>query len=122
MSPAEPSVRLRPMTADEFPPFSAATTADYARDMEAHGGFTHEAAVKKASDAMQAVLPTGLETPGHAIFVIEAAGAVAGRLWLAERSMGGRRVLFVYDISIDPAFQGQGHGRAAMTFAEAEAR
>jgi len=36
--------------------------------------------------------------------------------------MGGRRVLFVYDISIDPRFQGRGYGRATMTLAEGEAR
>jgi ribosomal protein S18 acetylase RimI-like enzyme len=64
----------------------------------------------------------GLETPGHAIFVVEAAGAAVGRLWLAERELGGRRTLFIYDISIEAEQQGRGYGRAAMRLAEEEAR
>jgi ribosomal protein S18 acetylase RimI-like enzyme len=122
MSPADQILRLRPMTAEEFPTFAAATAAEYAHDIEVHGGQTHVAARQKAEDDMAAVLPQGLETPGHAIFIVEADGVAVGRLWLAERALGGRQVLFVYDISIDPEFRGQGHGRGAMRLAEDEAR
>jgi GNAT superfamily N-acetyltransferase len=64
------------------------------------------------------VLPLGLETPGHFIFVVEANGERVGRLWLAERQLGGSRVLYVYDVSIDAEQQGRGYGRAAMRLAE----
>jgi len=47
---------------------------------------------------------------------------VVGRLWLAERELGGRRVLYLYDISIEPGHQGRGYGRATMKLAEQEAR
>jgi ribosomal protein S18 acetylase RimI-like enzyme len=43
-------------------------------------------------------------------------------IWLAERPSGGRRVLFVYGLSIDAEARGHGHGRAAMRLAEDEAR
>jgi ribosomal protein S18 acetylase RimI-like enzyme len=122
MTPAEPTVRLRPMTAEEFPDFLVASKAGYAHDIEVHGGQTHEAALAKAEADFPAVLPLGLETPGHAIFVVEAAGESVGRLWLGERESAGRRVLFIYDITIDPEHQGRGYGRAAMGLTEEKAR
>jgi ribosomal protein S18 acetylase RimI-like enzyme len=122
MPPAEATIRLRPMTPEEFPAFVAASKAAYAHDIEVHGGQTREAALAKAEADFPAVLPMGLDTPGHAISVVEADGTAVGRLWLAERESGGRRVLFIYDISIDPGQQGRGYGRAAMGLAEEEAR
>jgi ribosomal protein S18 acetylase RimI-like enzyme len=118
---AKPTVRLRPLTAAEFPEFAAASKAGYAEGIEAHGGQTHEAAQEKAEADMAAVLPQGLDTPGHTIFVVEADGSAVGRLWLAERELGGRRSMYVYDVSIDPELQGNGFGRAAMRLAEEEA-
>lgn len=122
MTPAKPTVRLRPVTPAEFPAFVAESKAGYAEGIEVHGGQTHEAAQQKAEADFPAVLPLGLATPGHHIFTVEADGTAVGRLWLAERELGGRRVLYVYDVSIDPEHQGRGYGRAAMSLAEAEAR
>jgi len=122
MAADDPSVRLRPIRAVEFPAFWAASKAGYAEGIEVHGGQSHTAAQQKADADMAAVLPLGLETPGHAIFVVEVDGAAVGRLWLAERASGGRQVMFVYDVSIDPEHQGRGYGRAAMRLAEGEAR
>lgn len=122
MTATEPTVRLRPITADEFPAFVAASKAGYAEGIEVHGGQTHDAALQKAEADFPAVLPMGLETPGHHIFIVEADGAAVGRLWLAEREMAGRRVMFVYDVTIEAEHQGHGYGRAAMQLAEGEAR
>ena len=118
----EPTVRLRPIAADEFPAFVAASKAGYAEGIEVHGGQTHEAAVQKAEADFPAVLPMGLQTPGHYVFIVETDGEPVGRLWLAEREMAGRRVMFVYDVTIDAEHQGLGYGRAAMRLAEEEAR
>ena len=122
MSRPAPAVRLRAISADEFPEFRRGVEAGYAEDIEHHGGQTHEAAVEKAKADMAAVLPQGLDTPGHAIFIVEADGTDVGRLWLAERASGGRQTLFVYDVDIDDAWRGHGYGRAAMRLAEEEAR
>lgn len=122
MTPAQATIRLRPITPEEFPAFVAESKAGYAEGIELHGGQTHEAALQKAEADFPAVLPQGLETPGHWIFIVEADGVAVGRLWLAERSSGGRRVVFVYDITIEAKHQGRGYGRAAMRLAEDEAR
>ena len=122
MTATDPTVRLRPITADEFPAFVTASKAGYAEGIELHGGQTHQAALQKAESDFPAVLPMGLQTPGHYIFTVEADGVPVGRLWLAEREMAGRRVMFVYDVTIDAGQQGHGYGRAAMQLAEEEAR
>src|SRR5438552_9633196 len=122
MTSTEPTARLRPMAADEFPQFVADSKAEYAHDMEVHGGQTHDAAQRKADDDMAAILPQGLETKDHAIFVIEAGSVPVGHLWLAERPSGGRRVLFVYGLTVAAEERGHGFGRAAMLLAEDEAR
>jgi ribosomal protein S18 acetylase RimI-like enzyme len=122
MTATEPTVRLRRLTAAEYPAFLVASKAGYAEGIEIHGGQTHEAAQLKAATDFPAVLPMGLQTPGHHIFVVEANGAPVGRLWLAEREMAGRRVMYVYDVSIHPGQQGHGYGRAAMQLAEEEAK
>src|SRR5439155_19062400 len=68
-------------------------------------------------------LPEGLSSPGVSVYGIEdAAGRPVGRLMLGERDANGRRVMFVYDVVVDDAFRGRGFGRAAMRFAEEEAR
>jgi ribosomal protein S18 acetylase RimI-like enzyme len=115
-------VTLRPLRPDEYDAFMAASKAGYARGIEEHGGQTAEAAAAKADADMAAVLPHGPETPGHAIFVVEADGRPVGRLWLAERESGGRRTVFIYDITIEPQHQGRGYGRRAMRLAEDETR
>lgn len=122
MTEGAPQVRLRAITAEEFSEFVKRVEAGYASDIEVHGGQTHDAALEKATADMTAALPKGLRTPGHAILVVEADGVDVGRLWLAERTSGGRRTLFVYDVEIDDGWQGRGYGRAAMRLAEEEAR
>ncbi len=52
--------------------------------------------------------------------MIEVDGEPAGDLWLAEREETMEPCLFVYDIHLDE--ECRGYGRAAMLFAEEEAR
>lgn len=113
---------IRPLREDEYAGWQAASAAGYTRSMIEHGGIDPKRAHAKAERDYANILPNGLATQHHSIFAVEHEGAVAGHLWVAERDGVTGTVLFVYDISIDPAFQGQGLGRAAMLFAEEEAR
>jgi ribosomal protein S18 acetylase RimI-like enzyme len=122
MTDAGPTLRLRPLRPDEFAAFVVASKAGYAHDIAQHGGFSPEFARQKAEADFAVVLPEGLETAGHGIFVVEADGERVGVLWVAERELGARQVLFIYDIEIDEAHRGRGHGRSAMLLAEEEAR
>jgi len=116
------TLRLRPITPDEYPAMIAATRADYATDIELNGGWTREAAERKADEDVARVLPQGPSTPGHGIFMLEANGETVGRLWVAERELGARQVLFIYEIAVDERHRGRGYGRQAMQLVEDHAR
>ena len=110
------------MRPDEFPAFLARSKEGYARDIAEHGGESEEFALRKSEEDHAAILPQGLDTPGHWIFVVESGGERVGVLWLAERPHGRDRECYIYSIEIDEAERGKGYGRAAMQLAEAEAR
>jgi len=110
------------MRSDEFRAFVEHSIVSYALGIETQGGQTAEFARKKSQEDHAAILPDGLETAGHTLWIVEAGGEPVGFLWLAERDSGGRRVIFIYDVEIDEAHRGKGYGRAAMELAEEQAR
>ena len=118
----QPKLSLRPLRDAEFDAWRRQVTDGYAAEIEILGDTPRRAARSKAKADMARILPDGLETPGHWIFVIELGAELVGRLWLAERTMDGRRVMFVYDVEIDERHRGRGFGRAAMLEAEGQAR
>lgn len=122
MTRAEPTVRLRPMRPDEYPAFIAASRAAYAHDMVVHGDMLPATAERKSEEDHAAILPDGLATPRHWIFVVEAGDQAVGLLWVAERGTPERRVLFIYNVEVEEAHRGHGYGRATMLLAEEEAR
>jgi ribosomal protein S18 acetylase RimI-like enzyme len=117
------SIELRPMTDDEFVAWLPQMRDSYAQAMIDDAGFTPEAAAEKAAADMGQLFPEGNPSAEQLVFVIEADGEPVGELWLAERAdMSGHPCLFVYDIHVRGSQQGRGYGRAAMLFAEDEAR
>jgi len=113
--------KLRPLRDDEYTAWRRALTDGYAKDIETMADTPRVAARAKAESDMATTLPQGLATPGHWIFALDVDGERVGQLWLAERTMDGRRVMYVYDVQVDELHRGTGLGRAAMLLAEAEA-
>jgi ribosomal protein S18 acetylase RimI-like enzyme len=116
------SVTLRPMTATEYEAWLPRSRAAYAADMAANAGIDEKTAAAKARDDFATLLPDGVDTPTHSVYVVDRDGSPAGSLWLAERDAQTGRELFVYELWIDPDHRRNGVGRAAMEFAEEEAR
>jgi len=115
-----PSV-VRPLRDDEYDLFVGRGLAFYVSDMVA-AGIDPEVAQAKADHDLPNLLPDGLATLGHSMYAIEDDGRFAGYLWLCDRDGELGHSLFVYAIEIDEEFRGRGLGRAAMQFAEEEAR
>jgi ribosomal protein S18 acetylase RimI-like enzyme len=113
---------IRPLREEEFAAWSARSCAGYAESMIEHGGWEPDRARAKAKEDYEALLTDGVTTAGHSIYAVEDDGTVAGYLWVAERDWVGGRNLFVYEVEILEEFRGRGLGRAAMVFAEEEAR
>lgn len=116
------SVQLRPMREDEFAAWLPQMRDGYARDMIDHGSFPPEGATAKAAADVEALFPAGRPSTDQLVFVIEADGEPVGDLWLARREDTVLTCLFVYDIYLEEAHRGKGYGKAAMLFAEEEAR
>lgn len=114
---------LRPLREDEYPAWLAQTKEGYVRSMVDEAGVSEQVAREKAERDHDALLPAGLGTDDHFIFVIEANGDVVGSLWLAAGGGGDLGAsMFVYSVGVDEAYRGRGYGRDAMRFAEEEAR
>ncbi|MFD7701651.1 GNAT family N-acetyltransferase [Streptomyces caelestis] len=105
----------RPMTEDEFGPWSAKDREDYAGDWIRRGVPEAEARAKAANDHA-ALLPDGRATEGMLFSVLEHEGTPVGTLWLSVR---GERA-YVFGVEADAAHRGRGHGRALMLLAEAQ--
>jgi len=90
--------------------------------MIGHAALPPERARSKAVDDVERLFPGGEPSPDQLVFVIEADGEPVGNLWLADRDDSFQRAVFVYDICVDESQRGKSYGRAAMVFAEEEAR
>ncbi|MEU7474129.1 GNAT family N-acetyltransferase [Streptomyces sp. NPDC044984] len=106
----------RPMTEDEFGPWSARGRENYAGDWIRRGVPEAEARAKAANDHA-ALLPDGRATEDMLFSVLEHEGTPVGTLWLSVR---GERA-YVFDVEADAAHRGRGHGRTLMLLAEAQA-
>ncbi|MEU6392253.1 GNAT family N-acetyltransferase [Streptomyces sp. NPDC046939] len=106
----------RRMTEAEFAPWLARVKERYARTVRERGA-TEQEAVRKAERDHAALLPEGVATPDVLVGVLEQDGEAVGTLWVAQRADGA----YVYDVEVDPAHRGRGHGRSLMLLAEADA-
>jgi ribosomal protein S18 acetylase RimI-like enzyme len=122
---SSPRIRLRPMRDEEWNVWRERTVAEYAGEKVRNKAFTQEKALAQAERETDALLPDGLRTPGHHLFVAEEAGAATrvGYLWFGPR-LGDPdpEVAWLYDIFVEKAERGRGIGRAMLELFEAEAR
>ncbi|GAA1963836.1 GNAT family N-acetyltransferase [Catenulispora subtropica] len=118
------SVRLDPMTADEYPAWEAHAASGYAQSQVQAGHWAAETALEQAWQDTRRLLPLGLATPDQHVWVARDAesGAAVGTLWIAIRRQGGRTEAYIYDVEVDPEHQGGGYGRAIMEAGAAAAR
>jgi GNAT superfamily N-acetyltransferase len=110
------------MREDEFEAWLPWMRDRYAEDMVEDAGLSPERASAKAAEDTERLFPGGTPSAEQLVFVIEADGETVGDLWLAERDDSWQRCLFIFDIHVDESQRGKGYGRAAMLFAEEEAR
>jgi GNAT superfamily N-acetyltransferase len=110
------------MREDEFVAWLPQMRDGYAQSMIDDGDLEPERAKKKAEEDTEQLFPGGRPSDQQLVFVIEAGGEPVGELWLCERDDSFQRCVFVYDIRIEESHRGRGYAKAAMVFAEEEAR
>jgi ribosomal protein S18 acetylase RimI-like enzyme len=116
------SVQLRPMRDDEFADWLPLMQERYAGDMVRDAGLARERADTKAQEDVERLFPGGTPSAEQLVLVIEVDGEAVGDLWLAERDDSFQRCLFIFDVRLHEQHRGKGYGKAAMLFAEEEAR
>jgi len=114
------TVRLRALRDDELPAFRESSEREYAEGIERQAGLPRELALEKARNDFASLWPDGRPAAGQLLYAVEEGDARVGYLWLAERENQGRKVIWVYQVEIDPAHRGRGLGREAMRLAEQE--
>lgn len=111
------------MTLARYDTWLAATIREYAAEKVASGNYAEEGSLERSRAEFETLLPKGLQTPGHVIrSMVDDAGEAVGYVWwtIEDRPVG--RVVFIYDIAVDPAHRRKGHAQAALAEVEAYAR
>jgi ribosomal protein S18 acetylase RimI-like enzyme len=105
------------MQDEEFEAWLPLLQEEYAQELVRDYGMSADTARARAVVEIDGHRPVT-----HSVFVIEVDGEAVGHLWLVERRDDFEPTLSVYDIDIDEPYRGRGYGKAAMVFAEEEAR
>jgi ribosomal protein S18 acetylase RimI-like enzyme len=114
-----PQITLRTMTEDEYADWYEKTQVGYAAAIGPARGLTPEQALVQSHKETDDLLPEGLATKEHRVWVAcTADGTVVGNLWIRVR----KPVAFVFNIEVDAGQRGHGYGRAMMLAGEEECR
>lgn len=116
--------RLEPMTQARYDAWLVDTIRDYAAEKVASGNYPDDGTSLERSKAeFDALLTQGLQTPGHEIrSMIDDDGQAVGYVWFTIETRPQGRVVFIYDIAVDPEFRRRGHAQAALAAVEEYAR
>jgi ribosomal protein S18 acetylase RimI-like enzyme len=105
---------LVPMTLAQFDAFICESVPAYADDKVAAGQWPRSEALARSQAEFDQLLPQGLATQDNLLYAItDAGGAQVGLLWVAVQERAGQRIAYVYDVSVRPEHQRQGHASRA---------
>ena len=112
------TLTLEPMTAERFIVWNEQHVVDFSRDKVDAGNWPEEGAVERAARENADLLPQGVSTPGHDLFIGLVDGEEVGFLWLFTDPALQPPETFIYDIEVVEGRRGQGHGRDLLEAAE----
>jgi RimJ/RimL family protein N-acetyltransferase len=112
------------MTEDDYQRFTVWAKEDYARQQVRAGAWRPEEAEGLARQAFEALLPEGLSTPSHFLYVVEREedGEKVGYPWCGIREEGESRSMVLYDLLILETYRRLGYGSGALEALERQAR
>ncbi len=116
------TAHLDPMTEKEYAEYLEILIADYAKDNIEAGYWDVADALELSRQANQKLLPQGIKTPNHYLYVVRDGGHRVGTIWMKANLDTANKNGFIYDIAIDESQRGKGYGRQAMQLIETKAR
>lgn len=115
--------RLEPMDEPTYVAWRAVTTREYAAEKVKAGNYPVADAQALAEAEFERLLPSGRKTPGQEIrSMVNDAGEKVGYAWFTIENRDVGRVVFIYDIAVDPAHRRHGYARQALAEIDAYAR
>jgi len=110
------------MRESEFGAFLEQTVRLYAEENIRAGYWQRSEATRRSRDNHNKLLPDGLETPGHQIFVVrdDPSQEAVGYIWLKVEKEALIPSGFIYALFIQEQFRGKGYGTRAMQGMEAK--
>lgn len=93
----------------------------FASQLSQAAGLKPDRAHRKAESILARAVPDGGETPGHSFRWIVNDSDRVGRVWFGPRA-NREAVTHIWDIGIEPPYQGHGYGGRAIDLVAAEAR
>lgn len=112
------TVMLEPMTPERFVDWNEHVVAEFAKEKVAAGNWSAEGALERSARENAELLPGGVETPGHNLFVGLVDGREIGVLWLFTDPELPVRETHIYDIEVIGDQRRKGYGRGLMQAAE----
>ena len=117
-----PSVRLEPMTRDQYDAYRATSEDSYAEAIRDSGSMPEAEAREQAAADYARLLPDGLDSEGHRFWTAYDGDEAVGMLWLRlQGHVRGRDRVRLRLLRRDD-LRRQGYGRALMQAAEVECR
>lgn len=114
---------LRPMKKSEYAAWLAESIPAYAADKIASGRWAEADALELSKKENDELLPQGLETPDNYLFaIVDSDSEEVGMLWFAVKTKFNARIAYVYDVSVKPSRQREGHAIRAFLALEQEVR
>jgi GNAT superfamily N-acetyltransferase len=116
------SVRLEPMTREQYVAYRVTAEDSYAESIHASGSMPEEESRTKAAEDFARILPDGFDSPGHKFWTAYDGDLEVGILWLKLSESSEGTTAFGYDFEIREPLRRHGYGRAFMVAAERECR
>lgn len=112
------TVELEPMSDDRYTSWLPSQIEEYARDKVRAGIWSEVEAHDLSAAEMASILPAGLATPDHHVFIGTIDREEIGNIWFLTKATASGEEAFIYNIEVDPGRQGKGHGRALLESGE----
>ncbi|MFF5174774.1 GNAT family N-acetyltransferase [Micromonospora sp. NPDC000089] len=112
------TLRLVPMTEQQYQRYRESAEADYAQNLTDSGSMPPAEARDKAREDYQRLLPDGLASEGHQLWTAYDGDDEVGMVWLHFEEKSDGPHAFGYDFEVLPELRRKGYGRTIMRAAE----
>ena len=112
------TVILEPMTAERYVSWFGDLVRHFAQDKIDSGSWPEAGAFERSAEQNAELLPQGVGTAGHHLFVGTVGGEEMGYLWLYVDASTTPLEAFIYDIEVIEGQRGRGLGRGLLDAGE----